>query len=219
MKFKASASINTCCSPVARYDPLILHTRHRFHQCLPAISMFPAGHCSGANLLYACQQPTWAEYTWEAGWSSKRLRLREKLMETMTHFFSRAVILLRDGAYKGEATPPPVHSWCLEPFCWLLVARLVVYSVMSQEDRFSLSAGSRILGQLLLQKGASQVWKLHGSWHNLSGNKVCTSPLQAGGSYKFGKNPIAFLSLWNYRHNPSASLTHFPFSILMSEHP
>jgi hypothetical protein len=65
-------------------------------------------------------------------------------------------VLIRGKAHSTPTPPsphpPPVHSWCLEPFCQHLVARLVAYSGMSQEDRFSLLAGSRRAGQLSLQK-------------------------------------------------------------------
>ena len=94
---------------------------------------------------------------------------------------SRLSSLLRDCAYKGgRPIPLPVHSWCLEPFhqhsvarlpycCQVVSTSLPVPQVVSYlrniwEDRFSLSAGSRRAGQLSLQKGASQVRKLHRRW-------------------------------------------------------
>jgi hypothetical protein len=48
------------------------------------------------------------------------------------------------------------------------------------------SAGSRISEKsraVDTSKEVSQVGKLHRRWPHLSGNKVCTSPLQARGSY------------------------------------
>jgi hypothetical protein len=63
----------------------------------------------------------------------------------------------------------------------------VAYSGMSQEDRFSFSAGSSISEKsraVVTSKEASQVGKLYCRWPHLSGNKVCTSPLQAGGGFK-----------------------------------
>jgi hypothetical protein len=53
---------------------------------------------------------------------------------------------------KPPSPPPPVHSWYLEPFCRHAVTRLAAYSGISQEDRFSLSAGGRISGQLSLKR-------------------------------------------------------------------
>ena len=50
------------------------------------------------------------------------------------------------------------------------------------------SAGSRISEKsraVDTSKEASQVGKLHRRWPHLSEDKVCTSPLQAGGGYKF----------------------------------
>ena len=57
---------------------------------------------------------------------------------------------------RGKAHPPA--SPLLVPGAMLsaLGHQAVAYSGMSQEDRFSLSAGSRRAGQLSLQKGASQ---------------------------------------------------------------
>jgi hypothetical protein len=67
-----------------------------------------------------------------------------------------------------------------------LNSQAVIYTGMSQEDRFSLSAGSGILEKsraVDTSKEASQVGKLHRRWPHLSEDKVCTSPLQAGGGY------------------------------------
>jgi hypothetical protein len=79
------------------------------------------------------------------------------------------VSLLRERAYKREGPSPlpcqaswcivakllalvcQLHTWCLEAFCQHSVTRLAAYSGNSQENRFSLSAGSRRVGQLSLQ--------------------------------------------------------------------
>jgi hypothetical protein len=53
----------------------------------------------------------------------------------------------------GPSPPsPPVHPWCFVTMLSALGRQAVAYSGMSQEDRLSLSAGSRISGQLTLQK-------------------------------------------------------------------
>jgi hypothetical protein len=97
---------------------------------------------------------------------------------------SRPASLLRDCAYKGKAHPPA--SPLLVPGAILSAlgrqAGCLFRNVSGRQVQ-PLSAGSRISGQLSLQKGASQVGKLHHSWPHLSGHKVCTSPLQAGGGY------------------------------------
>jgi hypothetical protein len=42
------------------------------------------------------------------------------------------------------------------------------------------------------KKEASQVGKLHCRWPHLSGNKVCTSQLQAGGGYNAPSSPALY---------------------------
>jgi hypothetical protein len=67
----------------------------------------------------------------------------------------------------------------------------VACSGTSQEDRFSLSAGSSISEKsraVVTSKENSQVEKLHHRWPHLSGDKGCTRPLQAGGSYSYRLN-------------------------------
>jgi hypothetical protein len=68
-----------------------------------------------------------------------------------------------------------------------LVARLLlIQECLRKTDTVSLSAGSSISEKsraVDTSKGASQVRKLHRKWPHLSGDKVCTSLLQAGGGY------------------------------------
>jgi hypothetical protein len=92
-------------------------------------------------------------------------------------------VVLRGNPPPPPPPPPPPRQDTLG--AWSHSARLVAYSGISQEDRFSLSVGSRRAGQLSLQKGVSQVGKLHCRWPHLSGDMVCTSLLQAGGGYTF----------------------------------
>ena len=89
-----------------------------------------------------------------------RLGLKERLdgkkrMRANANFFSliKARNFTKRLCLKGEGPCPlPVHPWCFVAMLSALGRQAVAYSGMSQEDRFSLSAGSRRAGQLSLQK-------------------------------------------------------------------
>jgi hypothetical protein len=81
-------------------------------------------------------------------------------------------------------SPPFPH---LMPGAISSALRLATYSGISQENKFSLSAGSRRAGQLSLQK--MQVKRSQPSQKaapqvaHLSSSLICTRPLQAGEAY------------------------------------
>ena len=104
-------------------------------------------------------------------------------MEAKTCFCSRPPSLLRVCAYKGGG-PSPAN-----PF---LVPGASPKMLGNVDCLKGVSAGSRISEKsraVDTSKEASQVRKLHLTGPHLSGDKVCTSPLQAGGGYIF----ISFL--------------------------
>jgi hypothetical protein len=78
---------------------------------------------------------------------------------------------------KGEGPSPATNPFSVP------VANLKK-PVANMDCLKGVSAGSRILEKSRASKEASQVRKLHRRWPHLRGDKVCTSPLQAGGGYR-----------------------------------
>ena len=79
----------------------------------------------------------------------------EKNNEANANFFSliKARKFTKRLCLKGEGPCPlPVHPWCFVAILSALGRQAVAYSGMSPEGRFNLWAGSRISGQLTLQK-------------------------------------------------------------------
>jgi hypothetical protein len=103
--------------------------------------------------------------------AERDLDCKRSMRPRQIFLWSRPASLLRVNSIFG-AWSQPVSTW--SPGCCL-------YRNVSGRERFSL------LGQNLravdTSKEARQVGKLHHRWPHLSGDKVCTSPLQAGGGY------------------------------------
>jgi hypothetical protein len=99
-------------------------------------------------------------------------------------------LCLKGGRPIPVPPPPPRQSilGALSPCCQHLVVRLLlIQECLRKKGSASrqVAASWRRAGQCP-SKGASQVRKLHMRWPHLSGDKVCTSPLQAGGGYSEG---------------------------------
>ena len=86
----------------------------------------------------------------------KRMMKPRQIILFKAHEFTKSV-LIRGKAHRPPSRPPPVHSWCLEPFCQHLVPRLLLIQECLRKIGFSLSAGSRRAGQLSFQKESAKL--------------------------------------------------------------